>query len=219
MNKKELRETLKQLNLTTETFANIAGFPKEEVQKWNDYNNPVPEWVESELEEYRIDMIDKFYIKSLLFLNIAENSAMQIDHKNFNIGEYQNAITYNVCTAFELFLKYAIAIQTGEKISFSHNLSELYESYKENYPEDEYIIQIPIYPTVDKPLEGISEERVEEIKKLNFDQMLKYPQEDISKSWEIGLTTKCDVSFIQASEKRFEEIFQLINQKIYSEVN
>ncbi len=219
MNKQKFKETLKKLNLTIETFAKIYTLSEIDVNKWNDKTKPVPEWVEIRLEEYRISKLEDFYTKSLTFLNIAENSAIKTKHKNFNTGEYQNVISYNVCTAFELFLKYAIGIINCEELMRSHNLSTLYEKYKELYPEDKYILQIPIYPTVDNPTEGLTKERIKEIKELNFDQMLKYPLQGASKSWKIGLTTKCDFSYIQASEKRFEEIFQLINQKIYSEVN
>lgn len=52
MNKKEFDETLKELNISRQDFANITGLSYGAIGNWNDDTKPVPSWVESWLENY-----------------------------------------------------------------------------------------------------------------------------------------------------------------------
>lgn len=163
--------------------------------------------------------IDAFYTNSLMFLKVAEIVAKEpeADNEYHNVGEFQNAISYNLCTSFELFLKFAILSGVPEsehsEIKLSHSLTDLYTLYKEIYPGPEYIITIPIYPTIDSPIGQLSNADAAKIKKMNFDQMLKYPYDRKLNTWSIGLVTRYDSAYINKSKKDFDRIFQLIKDK------
>lgn len=165
--------------------------------------------------------IDSFYSRSLMFLKIAEIASKTPESENeyYHVGDFQNAITYNVFTAFELFLKFTILSATSDdehnSIKLSHNLDNLYKIYRDKYPDEKYKLQIPIYYTDDSPIEGLNDDKKYEINKYKFDQILKYPFDNKYENWEMYLSTKCEYSYIEETSKTFKIIFSLIKEKKY----
>ncbi|MGB7402691.1 MAG: helix-turn-helix transcriptional regulator [Arcobacter sp.] len=52
MNKQELTQILKDINLSKKEFANLSNISYNTINNWNDDNRPVPPWVDSWLENY-----------------------------------------------------------------------------------------------------------------------------------------------------------------------
>ena len=52
-----------------------------------------------------------------------------------------------------MFLKFALCSDTPDKEFIGHNLGNLYEEYREKYPDDKYKLDIPLYHTEDSPVE------------------------------------------------------------------
>ena len=54
LNKNELTQRLEALNITKKEFADLANVSYNTVNNWNNTTRPVPEWVESWLENYSL---------------------------------------------------------------------------------------------------------------------------------------------------------------------
>ena len=51
----EFKSTLKELGLSKHEFSNMVGFTYNSINNWNNHiNKPVPTWVDSWLENYRL---------------------------------------------------------------------------------------------------------------------------------------------------------------------
>ncbi len=57
MTKEEFDKTLKSINLDRKTFAELTNVSYNTVSNWNDNKKPVPNWVESWLNNYKKSII------------------------------------------------------------------------------------------------------------------------------------------------------------------
>lgn len=95
------------------------------------------------------------------------------------VGDFKNATAYQLYHAIELYLKYAILSKGGR--CWGHDVTDLYEKYKELYPSTDFHFEHPFdFSSYEATPENIGEKELAEehmgkFKTSIMDQHLRYP--------------------------------------------
>lgn len=151
---------------------------------------------------------EEFYVMALAYLDIGIACAKE----NNSTQAYQNAVAYQLYHALELFTKYAIS-KKDIKFKKVHDLGELFEQYRNLYPETTYNIDHPFdftsYDSCDrnKNEQELYEAHVAKFQPKIMDQHLRYPSDNITG----GYSYKIDSDFFTKIKDKLESIHSQIN--------
>jgi hypothetical protein len=127
------------------------------------------------------------------------------------VGDYQNAVAYQLFHAIELFLKYAILCK-GE-CCWGHNVGDLYRKYKSLYPSLIFHFEHPFDFSIYATAQGneceneLAQRHVEKYKLDILDQHLRYPHDDKTGGYSFSISS----NYFEKMEKTFLTLHSNIN--------
>ncbi|HRN82867.1 MAG TPA: hypothetical protein PK667_11345 [Nitrosomonas europaea] len=120
-----------------------------------------------------------FLSMALSYLEVGRIAA-SADASVKNLGEYQNAVAYQLFHAIELFYKFMIC-SAGESIKYTHDLGELERQYKACYPDFRFHFENPFDFSSYEPCplnpheKQLMQSHLEQFKPAYMSQHLRYP--------------------------------------------
>jgi hypothetical protein len=134
--------------------------------------------------------------------------------KLHSVGDYQNALAYQLFHAIELFLKYAISSKIGQPPK-THDLKKLLDMYEEQYPDSKFNLEHPFdfsdyeQCELNKSEQDLFDAHISKYKPEFIDQHLRYPADDRNG----GYSFIFDTGYFEKMEKEFLRLHSAINNR------
>lgn len=146
--------------------------------------------------------ITGLFNKSLAYLEVAILSSKAKDSDMYHTSEYSNVTAHLLYHATELFLKFAICASTKEQPKYEHKISELYNKYKELYPEEKFDIEVPFTGEIEYI--GFTEDEIAQHEKdypMSIELQLRYPVGKKDENY--SPITKYETDILEFYKKQF----------------
>lgn len=151
---------------------------------------------------------DTFFSMALSYIEVGRVAA-SADTSTKSIGNYENAVAYQLFHAIELFYKSMIS-NAGKSVKNTHDLSELENQYKACYPDPRYRFNNPFdfssyEPEALNPNDmQLAQSHLAKFKPPYMSQHLRYPPDHRTGRYSFSF----DESFFTGMKEKFQEIYE-----------